>query len=305
MKTSKEMFNPIAKTLDEINLENDIIETIKNDDTFVQEVIKPLKLSKSEFRNHLFLFNQSRIEFNNCQNCLGLKKCNNECKGFKMIPSKEFGIIKKKFYPCLDYLEFKTRLDKFVYKDFEDEKNNLFLKDIKTLRDGRRQSLKIVLKEILNNNLQNWIYIYGDSKSSKTDFLIAFCNEFSKLNRGNIAFIDMMSIVEIVKDVFYKNKEQYEVIMENLINVDLLALDGFNNNIFMNTIIRDQFITPILKSRSDNKKITIISSNCDLDELCYFLSMNQFGIKSAEQIISIIDKNKYKKIYKLEHLRVC
>ena len=169
-------------------------------------------------------------------------------------------------------------------------------------RNGYRQQLKIALKELLEQNLKGWIYVYGPNKSSKSEYLMAFCNEFSLRNKGSIAYLNTKELMEYVKEIFYKDKETFDEYFDELCDVDLLVLDGFNKDVLINSVIRDQFILPLIISRYKNNKIVMISSNLDLDGLNNLLAQNRYGADNAYEITSKIFEKRYKKLYKLEHL---
>ena len=87
MKTSEKLFKATNKTSEDIAYENELKENIKKDDDFVNEMIRPLKMSKEQFDDSLMLFVDAQKEFNNCKNCQGLKECKNSCRGFMISPT--------------------------------------------------------------------------------------------------------------------------------------------------------------------------------------------------------------------------
>ena len=178
--------------------------------------------------------------------------------------------------------------------DFTEEDKKIYLRE--------NERLKIALKEILDQNLKNWIYIYGPTKSSKSEYLMAFCNEFALKKKGNIAYLNVKDLMEYVKEIFYKDKDEFDEYFDELCNVTLLVLDGFNKDVLINSVIRDQFILPLINSRYKNNKILMISSNLDLDSLNNLLAQNRYGADNAYEITSKIFEKRYKKLYKLEHL---
>ena len=301
MKTN-ELFSYIDKTEEDIAYENELKENIKKDDEFVNEFIRPLKMSKEQFNDSLMLFVDAQKEFHNCKNCPGLKECKNSCQGFMIRPTITQKLVTKTFKPCRLYEKNRNFMKQFLYKDYSDDFNGLLLKNMNNYRNGYRQQLKIALKEILEQNLKNWIYIYGPTKSSKSEYLMAFCNEFASKNKGNIAYLNVKDLMEYVKEIFYKDKEEFDEYFDELCNVTLLVLDGFNKDVLINSVIRDQFILPLINSRYKNNKMLMISSNLDLDGLNNLLAQNRYGADNAYEITSKIFEKRYKKLYKLEHL---
>ena len=302
MKTNKELFTYTDKTEEDIAYENELKENIKKDDEFVDEIIRPLKMSKEQFDDSLMLFVDTQREFHNCKNCPGLKECKNSCQGFMIHPEITQKLVTKTFKPCRLYEENRNFMKKFLYKDYSDNFNELLLKNMNNYRNGYRQQLKIALKEMLDQNLKNWIYIYGPTKSSKSEYLMAFCNEFALKKKGNIAYLNVKDLMEYVKEIFYKDKDEFDEYFDELSSVTLLVLDGFNKDVLINSVIRDQFLLPLINSRYKNNKIVMISSNLDLDGLNNLLAQNRYGADNAYEITSKIFEKRYKKLYKLEHL---
>ncbi len=302
MKTSEKLFKATNKTSEDIAYENELKENIKKDDDFVNEMIRPLKMSKEQFDDSLMLFVDAQKEFNNCKNCQGLKECKNSCPGFMISPTIMQKLVTKTFKPCRLYEENRRFLRHFIYKDYDETFDELTLKKMDNFRNGYRQQLKIALKELLEQNLKGWIYVYGPNKSSKSEYLMAFCNEFSLRNKGSIAYLNTKELMEYVKEIFYKDKETFDEYFDELCDVDLLVLDGFNKDVLINSVIRDQFILPLIISRYKNNKIVMISSNLDLDGLNNLLAQNRYGADNAYEITSKIFEKRYKKLYKLEHL---
>ena len=118
MKTNEELFTYSDKTEEDIAYENELKENIKKDDEFVDEIIRPLKMSKEQFDDSLMLFVDTQREFHNCKNCPGLKECKNSCQGFMIHPEITQKLVTKTFKPCRLYEENRNFMKKFLYKDY-------------------------------------------------------------------------------------------------------------------------------------------------------------------------------------------
>lgn len=280
----------------------EFIEQIKNDYDFVNKVIKPLNISEEVFKDYLGLFIDAQKEFHHCKECPGLKKCQNSCPGLRLFIKKEMNFVAKNFVPCQLFLQKKSIDDCFIYSDFDEKYEETFLEDLKVFKNGFRQQLKLALKQCLKDKDNGWFYVYGEKNSSKTKFLVAYCNSYAKNKYRHIAFLNAKDLLELVKNIYYKDNEYFLDILDTLKNVKLLVLDGFNNDVVMNSIIRDQFLLPLFTYRDEHKLQTCISSNCSLDDFNNYLAISKFGAKNALKISNIIYKNKYKKLYKLTHL---
>lgn len=302
MKMNKKYSEPINIDQDILEIEKEFILQINDDQDFVNEVIKPLNISEEVFKDYLGLFIDAQKEFHHCKECPGLKKCQNSCPGLRLFIKKEKNFVAKNFVPCSLYLQKKCIDDFFIYRDFDEKYEEIFLDDLKTYKDGLRQQLKLALKQCLEEQNHGWFYVYGKKDNYKTQFLAAYCNSYAKNKYGNIAFLDTKELLELINGTYYKNNQYFQDLLYTLENVELLVLNDFDNDGIMNSIIRDQFLLPLISYRDEHKLQTCISSNCCLDDFNYHIAMSKYGAENALEIVKIIDKNKYKKLYKLRYI---
>ena len=302
MTMNKKYFENANKTADDLELETEFIEQIKNDKDYVEDILRPLKVPHDLFIDYLYIFVDAQKEYNNCKNCKGLINCPNKVKGMRVFPIKKEKYIDKNYEMCELYTEEREILSRYIYRDFSDKYNNQRLKDIKHFKNGNRQQLKIALKEKIKDKNDDWMFVYGPQDSSKTEFLVSYANEYAKNKLGQIAFINIKDTLEYVKDNYYRNSEEVHEYLDTLSNVNLLILDGFDKEIIINNILRDQFLLPLIRYRYEHNLETIIGSRINLDELTKVLAMNKFGLENALEITKTIHKKLYKKAYYLEHL---
>lgn len=301
MSMNNKYFSIISKTKEELDIEKELVNSIKNDKDFVDEVIRPLKISHELFMDYLFAFVDAQKEFHNCKNCQGFDKCPNAHKGMRAILTNDKKFVSTKYEMCQYYLDDKRIKNCFIYNEFPAQFSDTFLKHMKLFSNGYRQLLKLALNKKIKEHDKTWIYVYGDKNTSKTEFLVAYANSYAKKQYGKVAFLNVDETMNYVKDIFYRQKELYNEFLEKLMNVDLLILDGFNKETFINNVLRDQFLLRVIKYRYENDLETCISARFDLNEFTAFLAINRFGESVAYDISNYIHK-KIEKQYKLEHL---
>lgn len=299
---NNKFFRASELTQEDIELEKELVEGIKNDKEFVEEVIRPMKLSKEVFSNYLFVFLDCQKEFHNCKNCPGLLNCPNEIKGMKAYPVLQKSFVEKKLEICELLSDYNRLIGHYIYAEFDDKFDNLQLKNLKHFRNGNRQQLINALKEKNKAKNKDWLFVYGPKEASKTEFLVSYTNEYAKNNYGNIAFVNINNALEFVKNNYYKNQKEVNDYLDTLSRVDLLVLDGFNEETFINNVVRDQFLLPLIKYRFENDLETAITSRLSLDELTNHLAISKFGLKNALEITKNVYQKLYKKPYYLEHL---
>ncbi|MFA6667437.1 MAG: hypothetical protein WCS51_03660 [Bacilli bacterium] len=167
------------------------------------------------------------------------------------IISRERGIIP----PYQEYIDYQS---KYIYKDFDDSFDSVSLKNI----DNKEliSKLKKPLKE------ESWIYLYGAIRSGRTYCSIALINSSAKRGSSGLAFIDSATRFKELSDLFFNDKVGFNRMLDSLKNAYLLVIDGFGNE-YINDIVRDSVVIPLLQYRASNKKMTIFTSDFSLNDL--------------------------------------
>ena len=162
MSMNNKYFSIISKTKEELDIEKELVNNIKNDEDFVDEVIRPLKISHELFMDYLFAFVDAQKEFHNCKNCQGFDKCPNAHKGMRAIITNDKKFVSTKYEMCQYYLDDKRIKNCFIYNEFPAQFSDTFLKHMKLFSNGYRQLLKLTLNKKIKGHDRTWIYVYGD-----------------------------------------------------------------------------------------------------------------------------------------------
>ena len=178
------------------------------------------------------------------------------------------------------YKELLNYESKFLVKDFD-----ITLKDLK-FSDVDNKSLKTKLKDELSNG--NWIYIYGAPRSGKSYCAIALINGYARKGKDNLAFIDCESYISKLSEYYFKYKNDFNEEMTKLKDANVLVLDGFGNE-YVNDIIRDNIILPLLSDRARNKKMTIFTSNLTLNDVTVLYSGKNGNNVKGKQLKMILE----------------
>lgn len=161
---------------------------------------------------------------------------------------------------------FKEHLDyisKFIVKDFDDSFNGVRLKDIDN---------KGVKKDILSLCKNNsWIYLTGAIRSGRTYCAIAMTNSSARKGNDHLAFIDCPKEIKRLSSLFFNNQNEFNSKLSALKNAYLLVLDNFGSE-YINDIVRDSIIIPLLDCRARNNLMTIFTSDFSLDDLIILYS---------------------------------
>ena len=183
-----------------------------------------------------------------------------------------------------DYVNFTS---KFIYKDYSDSLNNVTLKNIDNL------TLKSKVKSLIKG--KSWIYFTGAMRSGRSYFAIALINASANKGSSNLAFIDCQSRFKEFSDYYFNNKQTFNNIIDKLKNAHVLVLDGFGNE-YINDIVRDNIVLPILLYRANNQKTTIFTSDFSINDIVTLYatknkSGNNIKVNQIGNILNSMIKN--------------
>jgi len=154
-----------------------------------------------------------------------------------------------------NYMDFQS---KFLFKDYPDSFDKVTLKNVDNI------TLKAKIKKQVKD--KNWIYITGAIRSGRTFCSIALINASANKGSNNLAFIDCQTRIKELQDLFFNDKTDFNKRMEMLKEAHVLVLDGFGNE-YINNIVKENIVLPILLARASNKKTTIFTSDFSIDEI--------------------------------------
>lgn len=178
------------------------------------------------------------------------------------------------------YREYNDYNSKFVVKDFDDQFNNVLFKNLDN------PSLKSKIKKELTAN--RWIYLTGAMRSGRTYCSIALINSSAASGNDNLAFIDSAKEIKFLSDLIFKEKNLFEKKLNELKQARTLVIDGFGNE-YINDVIRDSIVIPLLQERATNNLVTIFTSDFSVEDVVMLYS-NTKGASSirAKQLKNIL-----------------
>lgn len=113
------------------------------------------------------------------------------------------------------------------------------------------------------------LYLHSHTKGSgKTRLAISIGNAIMASYGKDVKFVRCLDLLSKVKESYREDSEYSEYqILEEICNIPVLILDeiGVGNA----SDSDNKILTRIIENRGTNKKITILTSNCDIDELPY------------------------------------
>ncbi len=198
----------------------------------------------------------------------------------------ENGFLNRTRYLLPAYKEYMSFQSKFIYKDFDDKFDKVTLKDVDN------KVLKSKIKQLVKD--KSWIYMTGAIRSGRTFCAIALINASANKGGTDLAFVNTQVRFKDLQQMFFDDKDNFNKKIERIKNAHVLVLDGFGNE-YINDIVRDNIVLPILISRATNRKTTIFTSDFCLDDIITLYSQkdksgNNIKVKQMSNILKSMIK---------------
>lgn len=268
-----------AIKIDKIN-NNELLKDYKEnlkDEEFCK-LVKKLKINEKQGSMNNSILMDSVCELKNCSKCKGLYECKNKVYGHYLYPRVEGNIIELSYVPC----KKKQENDKLLNSrnTASKELENASFKDI-DLTDKRRVKLIKWLKEFYDNydgiKESKGLYLHGVFGSGKTYLIYALLNELKSKKHVDYIALYFPTILKELKDDW----DSYHEKMDRYSNVPILLLDDIGAE-SVSEWARDEVLGTILQTRMNNHLTTFFTSNLNLDELEYHLSLTKTGVDKVK-----------------------
>ncbi|MGI6759689.1 MAG: primosomal protein DnaI [Bacilli bacterium] len=265
-----------------------IIRDLKKDPHIIS-FIKKHQLKIQDIRENLPILLAYVDKLEQCLNCPGLDRCTQNIRGQEPVLAYEDGEVELLYQDCAYSL--KEKEEKAVYLNFKTHSftpRPIKLEDVYQ-NPPREKLMKHVLnfiKSYPRGEKIKGIYAYGPFGSGKTFIMNFLANEMVK-SGYQVFFAYYPDLVRKIKSSI--GTSNFEVIVEEMKNVDILVLDdlgGESNNSF----IRDEVLGAVLQARMNDNKPVFFTSNLSKEDLREHLATTKTNIEriKAERIIERI-----------------
>ena len=198
----------------------------------------------------------------------------------------ENGFVNRTRYLLPAYQNYMNFQSKFIYKDYPDDFDNVTLKDVDN------KVLKSKIKQLVKD--KSWIYMTGAIRSGRSFCAIALINASANKGASNLAFVNTQIRFKELQQMYFDEKELFNKKIEQLKEAHVLVLDGFGNE-YINDIVRDNIILPILLSRASSRKTTIFTSDFTINDIITLYTQkdksgNNIKVKQLQNILKSMIK---------------
>jgi len=201
-----------------------------------------------------------------CANCEGLKYCRSQSDGYTLQLNES---LDEMLVPC-HYLE--ERLQKTEHRknyllcDLNEKalENDIYKIDLTNESNNYRQIVSMIKQWLEEGIVDKGLYFHGGLGVGKT-YLASCISNFYARKGSKVAFVNMPKLASDLRN----NLREYDYVNSRLSRMrkaDLLVLDdiGAEN---ITDWIRDDILFTVLDYRMENEKLTVFTSNSDLEAL--------------------------------------
>lgn len=266
---------------------NALLEEIKSNQSLLKE-LHELGIKDEEIPFYVPLLINYLDSKKVCENCKGLDSCQSEsphmCRSLYISMN---GRLSSRLGPCEKAMKEITKNSNFLYRDFD---SSWFSLSAQALRNNRNKAFfTSLIKTMKKDALKPWCYLHGDSGTGKSYFIASLCNDLA--TKGiQIAFIDTNKRFDEMKSYSIKEKDKFEGMMDSLMKVEVLVLDGFGSE-YRSDYVRDMILFPLLSTRSKNHLVTFFTSEFSLDDIESLYSKSRSDAILARRLVDLIRKN--------------
>ena len=142
-----------------------------------------------------------------------------------------------------------------------------------TARSAKKWAIEYVKKFDIFSQDGKGLYFYSTEKGSgKTRLMISVGNALINMYGVSVRFITANDLLDNIRFSFNKSKEEgekdtYEALMNDFKIIDVLMLDDVGAERPSDWV--NEVFYSILNDRMTHKKVTLFTSNCDLESLPY------------------------------------
>lgn len=270
------------------DLRHKVLKEIKKSKEF-EDIIAEYNLSDEEIMNAASKFLKVRDDKKACLNCKGSckKKPNKVQMDLVIYDNHEIDI---EFNTCDYYKKINELKKHYLYIDFPLE--YLEYDFSKELKDNDytniRKKVLVKLIKILNDNSSKGLYIYGNNRIGKSFILALFSKIYIEKTGNRVAFCNSNDLFQYLSDLNFTDKNALRDSLDSLIDVDLLILDGLGNE-YKSDFVRDNYVYPLLASRLEKNKLTLITSNFKIQEIVDMYALSRASAPKAKQLLNILN----------------
>lgn len=251
-----------------------------------KKLIQELQLSDKFIQENYTLLLYFSEQNACCEHCHGIKDCLKQNRGMKYQLQLKNQELVESFAYCSYFADYYQMEENLLYTSYKKEdillpKKNFIKEHVNDLKNY--PFLASFLIQCAQNQPKGFYFYCEDAKYRKNIFCSLLENQLLKKYRCCI--IKTSSFLRDLKDSF-KDKEHYDLILNQVFNADVLILDDFGGEV-ISSWSRDEILTMILSYRLDKDLLCIFGSDYPLHQLPLLYVLNNDKMKADKFIRKI------------------
>jgi primosomal protein DnaI len=245
-------------------------------DKRVKSFLNERKLSEDLVLDKVSMFETYCHNLDKCKACPGLHACKQDDIGYVLSLEMD-SLLSFELKPCRYQKEKMALTAHKKYYVMQDIHDDYLLADIKKLFETGSNSKYLASVQNINNWINNptrGLYLYGDLGTGKTYLAMAILNFFAKQNR-KVAFVNCPQFAYQFYSSYTEDDKRGHK-LDLLRNAYCIVFDDIGAETY-SSYFRDEILFPLLNERMDKNKLTLFTSNHDLNALSNHFRFNQKG----------------------------
>ena len=268
----------LGNEIQNIGLEHEFGELFREmlEDPDIVKLIEENNLTKEDIIRYDSMLVSYIISKEKCVGCKGVENCQQLNKGYSQSLFYEDDTFKLERKPCTYQqviLEEKAKAERLQVIGID-----LSLYNDELFTNTNRKSVLAKVKQVIVNyqkGLTNkGFYLHGSYGSGKT-YILANLAKILVSSNARVIFAYYPDLVRKIKG--YIGKTEFEEIIDELKNIEVLILDDFGGE-SPNSYIRDEVLLPILQERMAYNRLTFMSSNLNAEQVLEHLAEGRTGV---------------------------
>jgi primosomal protein DnaI len=279
----------LKESLQSIDIKSDknaLLEGILSDGLILSR-LRLLGLKDPDIEANLALVSAFQDSEHLCEHCPGLASCPQSFEGSKVDLLFEGGKLLSRYVSCPKNDALQNPIYRFLFHDFPEE----WLDKKKFALAKSQRAVQVIKSFLLAREEQEhpWLYLVGESGSGKS--FLAFNMAYSYAATGHsVAFISTPERFNMLKELSYKERANFDDLMVRLATIDLLVFDDFAKE-YRSDFVRNTLLMPLLTLRDKAHLLTLFVSEKTPKDAALRYAYNASVRDEALGISSIIEKN--------------
>jgi DNA replication protein DnaC len=260
------------------------------EDSYIASIVRQLAMTDEDIHVQLATLLHMQQDHEEVAQCIRQKACIKPHGHYQVtLTRNEGGYLQRQLTPC-PMLEDVYKIQRYlVYDDFPE-----IWKDDHLFDDIGKRSYRLPLLKVLQETFLKFksspknTFIYGPPRTGKSFSVATFAYKFALNERGTIGVIQAPTLSQRLLDVHQSDTTVFQREWDTLSRLDVLIIDRLGDETALEKT-RDVLWIPLLQTRLNAQKVTLIVSSFSLDDLGVLYAPFPSQKPKAKQLAQLIE----------------